>query len=90
MSHSSSNNSEKDFSSSLTSSSVSREEVVDQLSFSDSIDDLLASGELQIDDLPIDEPIISDESRAVFEAYAIEMNERIARGEMKLIVADDF
>ncbi|MGG6270525.1 hypothetical protein ACQ4M3_37900 [Leptolyngbya sp. AN03gr2] len=87
MSHSSSNNPKQDFSG---LSSFSRDEVVDQLSFSDSIDDLLASGELQIDDLPIDEPLISDESRAIFEAYAIEMNERIARGEMKLIVADDF
>lgn len=88
MSHSPSNNSKQDFSG--LSSSVSRDEVVDQLSFSDSIDDLLASGELQIDDLPIDEPIISDESRAVFEAYAVEMNERIASGKMKLIAADDF
>ena len=84
------NNSEKDPSTDLTAMPISRDERVAQLLFSDSIDDLLASGELHIDDLPIDEPIISDESLAFFKAYAAEMDERIARGEITPIIADDF
>ncbi|MCY6494322.1 hypothetical protein [Leptolyngbya sp. GGD] len=88
MSHNSANRSKKD--SSADSTAISHDEIVDQLLFSDSIDELLASGELQVDDLPIDEPIISDESLAFFKTYAAEMDERIARGEITPIIADDF
>lgn len=90
MSHNTQNNSEKESFTDLAALPTSREEQVDQLLFSDSIDDLLTSGELHIDDFPVDEPIISDESLAFFKAYAAEMDERIARGEITPIVADDF
>jgi hypothetical protein len=66
------------------------DELMEELLFTESIDDLLASGEIQVDDLPFDEPKLSEESLAFLSAQAAEIPTLIARGELIEIIADDF
>lgn len=90
MSHKPANSTGENFFREPTPASGSRDEIVEQLLFSESIDDLLASGEIEVDDLPFDEPIISEESLSFLIAEAAEIPGRIARGELIEIIADDF
>jgi len=90
MSYNPANHSGKNFIGDNTPSSESRDQLVEQLLFTESVDDLLASGEIEVDDLPFDEPIISDESVSFLIAQAAEIPALIARGELIEITADDF
>jgi hypothetical protein len=73
-----------------TPTSGSHDELMEELLFTESMDDLLASGEIQVDDLPFDEPILSEESLSFLIAQAAEIPILIARGELIEIIADDF
>lgn len=69
---------------------VSSDELSDFLVFNDTIDDLLASGELNVEDLPFNEPRISEESIAFLNAQVAETTAKIARGEVELDNSDPF
>jgi uncharacterized membrane protein len=90
MSHNSATATGENFPRNATPVSGERDEILDQLLFSESIDDLLASGEMEVDDLPFDQPIISDESLSFLIAQAAEIPALIARGELIEIIANDF
>jgi hypothetical protein len=90
MPHNSSNSAGENSFKDRTSALGCYDELMEELLFTESIDNLLASGEIQVDDLPFDEPKLSEESLAFLIAQAAEIPTLIARGELIEIIADDF